>query len=144
MGKSKRSRRDNNTIAKRSLPQTLTPFDAARQLDFFRDLKPIEDRRTWHPEGKARPARSFDSSRHRLVVGQAQVKQAVRTGYTKLRHLALQVPKAVAFQAPEKVLVCVRRQMRREVMHALKKAGKRGQKSRRWSWYSNISCKRRK
>lgn len=41
-------------------------------------------------------------------------------------------------------MVCVRRQQRREVLHALQKTGQGGQKSPVYNWESKINCKRRK
>lgn len=41
-------------------------------------------------------------------------------------------------------MVCVDRQQRREVLHALSKAGKSGQKPPVFNWKSKIHCKRRK
>lgn len=48
----------------------------------------------------------------------------------------------LAFQAPRGVMVCVRRHIRREVIHALGKAGIRGQKKPRRTAYSSVSCRR--
>lgn len=152
MAKSNRRRRDNNTIANRRLPPTnykLSRDDARRQLsfDFFRDMRPIEDRRTWHPEGPARPARSFRQARHRLVWTNPVRKSLPNFSSDPVnvfRSLWRSVPYAIGFENPDSVLVCARRRIREQVLHAFRKTGRRGQKKPRFSFYSKISCKRRK
>lgn len=97
-------------------------------------LSEIEDRRTYHPLDFFRPARSFNRSQHSLVVKQPAKN---KDRFSGLRGL----PTAIQFHAPKKVLVCVRRQRRKEVIHALKKTGKGAAKRlRRRSYYSNIHC----
>lgn len=91
-------------------------------------LRTIEDRREWHPLGPRRSARSFNAAHHQLVVKQPR-KQSHK------------VPKGIRFHAPRKVLICVRRKVRREVMFALNKRGKgSARRNRRRNWYSAISC----
>ncbi|QXP08043.1 MAG: hypothetical protein [Arizlama microvirus] len=105
-------------------------------------LLEYEDRRTWHPEGSARPARSFSSSRHRLVVQNVTPKKLFAKNVDNFAFLRkFPDQKAViAFQAPRRVLLCVRRRIRREVLHAFGKAGKVGQRRPRFSEYSKIKC----
>lgn len=130
MAKSTSRRRDGSIIANRGLSvfrqQPLLPFDMSQ-------LRPIEDRRTFHPQGETRSARSFRSAHHRLVARPEAPSVLVQRPY--------HVGHAVAFDAPRDVLVCVRRQSRREVLHALRKTGKTGQKRPRRSFFSSISCK---
>jgi len=49
-------------------------------------------------------------------------------------------------RSPEErqTMVCVRRQQRREVLHAFSQTGKGGQKSPIYNWQSKIHCKGRK
>lgn len=91
----------------------------------------IEDRRTFHPEQAARPARSFLSAKHRLV---ASSTPAARREFKP--------PVGVSFHAPERVLICVRRERRRQVIFALGKAGGGGAKRRhvKRNYYSEIGC----
>lgn len=101
-------------------------------------LTPIEDRRTYHPQGKARPARSLNKSQHRLAIATskpAHVRSAKRSvGQARLPH-------AVQFEAPKQVLVCIRRKARKEVLFALRKTGKGARAKRhRQSYYSNVRC----
>lgn len=97
-------------------------------------LREFEDRRAFHPLGKTTPARSFQT-RSRLVVTNPlplfvpyQVKAAGRWA-------------KIAFQGPKKVLVCVRRSIRKEVLHALHLTGRgSGGGKKRWSEHSSIHC----
>lgn len=124
-------RRDNLSIA-RSLTyfrnQPLLPFDSLP----FTELTTVEDRRTFHPRGEVREARSFRTPHHQLVYRPAA---PVIMGHPN------RIPQSVAFHAPREVLVCVRRKTRKEVLHAFNKTGKSGQKRPRRNHYSSISCK---
>lgn len=142
----KRSRRDNNPISNRRLPAynyvSFNPVSRdPRQLALFN----YEDRRTWHPEGAMRPARSFNSSRHRLRLINSPVTKIQngrpngRYGYKQNFN---QPSHRIGFEAPEKTLICVRRKIRAEVLHAKKKAGKTGQKKPKFNYYSKIACRR--
>lgn len=44
------------------------------------------------------------------------------------------------FQNADKVIICLKRKIRREVMNALGLAGKKGQKSPHFNAYSHIRC----
>lgn len=98
------------------------------------DLRPVEDRRSYYP-ARFRPARLIDgSSNYRLVVAKPATKPAART---KSR-----LPSAVGFQDPRKVVICVRRKIRKEVLHALRKTGRGGSRSwkRKRNVYSDVRC----
>lgn len=115
------------------------------QIKLRPDLKAIEDRRTWHPERENRPARSYYEHFHRLVYQARKIRSHVRTAMDPSRLLRRaawnQVPHQVAFRNPQSVLVCVRRKMRREVLHALRKTGSgSGRKKPKRNWTSGISC----
>lgn len=101
-------------------------------------LREIEDRRTYHPQGPKRPARSVDKPLHRLVI----TKGPEHPAPSKRSQATLSaLPKGVSFHAPKKVLVCVRRQARKEVLFALSKTGKGARaRRRRHSYYSKIGC----
>lgn len=123
-------RRGNYSTAKRSLP--------TRSNSLNNILREYEDRREWHPLGASRPARSFNRDRHRLVVAKYPVNNPRSLASTiKIGT----VPHVIAFGAPKKVLICVRRKIREQVLHALKKTGIAGQNRPRRSEYSSISCK---
>lgn len=99
-------------------------------------LRDIEDRRTYHPQGKQRPARSIDKPTHRLVMP-VHPKAPAQNKRTQ----APRMPHTVQFAAPKKVLVCIRRKTRKEVLHALNKTGKGARaRHRRQSEYTTIRC----
>lgn len=115
-------------------------------------LRDYEDRRQYHPEGTFAPARRFSSTRHRLMAygGYADVRRTADTrsrtpygGYADSIKVFSHLPQAVGFTSPKKVLICVRRQQRREVLHALRETGRGsgGQKRAKWSEYSSVRCK---
>lgn len=133
---SRRGRRDTSAIAKRSLPR-LSPIKPFRSPSTY--LREYEDRRYFHPEGVNRPAASFRTPRHRLTVVDRQT--GLGDLFASLRAFPDPTNAIVAFQEPNRVLVCVRRKQREEVLHALGKTGRGGQKSPRYNWTSNISCK---
>jgi len=134
-------RRDAYAITNRRLfvaprlPVAVRVLSVRRPAARFSVLQQIEDRRTFHPEGVARPARGYRIARHRL--------QVVGPGTDVVPGLfsAPVVPVGVGFAAPRQVAICVRRRVRKEVIHALGKAG-RGVKRRlpRFNYYSEVIC----
>lgn len=107
-------------------------------------LSQIEDRRTWHPQGKTRPARSFQSSQHKLKIATNRHTSPRSTNPVHLKKAAARaaaLPHRVQFDAPQKVLICVRRQQRKQVLFALRKTGKGARAKRhRQSYFSSIGC----
>lgn len=101
----------------------------------YTNLKNIEDRRTFHPDGLQRPARSFNRSLHRLTIPKFKkvFNRNTRTYKMPSAH--------IMFENPKKVLTCVRRKIRKEVLFAKRKTGRSGQKRPRWTEYSKIRCK---
>lgn len=92
-------------------------------------LLEFEDRRTFHPEGVYRPPRSLNRSDTQIVPKQKPKRQPSQTKGT------------LSFADPRSVLVCIRRGIRKEVLHALGKAGRTGFKRRRTTQTSKISCR---
>jgi len=137
--RSKRRRlgRDNSYITrdKRSLP-----------LAYLRVRGPLrlyEDRRRYDPEGRERSLRRFDGQRPRVSIARNPKVRPTRINHRRERLPGVwsQLPAGVRFENPEQVLVCARRKIRREVLHALRKSGKRGQKRPRITWKSKVHCK---
>lgn len=89
----------------------------------------IEDRRRFDPTISVSRPKSIrqDQARLTLRASRAPVKQ------TKT---------PLSFAVPEKVALCRRREIRREVLHAKRVAGKRGLRPPRRNLWSSISCKR--
>jgi len=104
---------------------------------FLDDLRQVEDRRTFHPLRSLRPVRSLLGTPPRVVLRDKRSKGPKARGVFSSQTKAI-----LAFEEPKAVLVCVRRQRRKEVLHALKKAGRGGGKrKRKRSWHSSISCR---
>lgn len=147
MSRRNRRTRDNISIsnhrlrsASDSLYSSLGTYSRLRDLTSQRLrnlLSTYEDRRTFHPLGVYRPARSFSGLHHRLVL----------SPYKKA-HKTLMKPRVfrtfgnvVSFHQPSKTLICVRRRQRREVLHAFNRTGRgSGQRYPRRSWYSSVRC----
>jgi len=155
-----RRRRSNQRGGRDDSPQSLTPWlprpepspltfyaprstSASRGFSFSdSDLLEFEDRRTWYPgahipTGYA-PPRTFFGSPARVVLGGPRSgflgpSRPLRGAYPSFR---------VGFEHPRSTLVCVRRQQRREVLHAKRVAGRSGLRPPRRSIFSSVSCRR--
>lgn len=95
-------------------------------------LQLVEDRRTWHPDGRIhRPIRMTTTQRPRL--------KPVAFSAPKFKNT---LPTKIGFDVPRKVAICVRRKQRKEVLHALKKTGRSGggRKKARRNIHSDIHC----
>lgn len=84
----------------------------------------VEDRRIWHPARWGRPVLGFRRAATRLVVAPKPMRD---------------LSARIAFADPRRVLVCLRRKVRREVIHALGKGGGGNRRPRRKPT-SEISC----
>lgn len=112
--------RDGNTITNRRLLND----SSLRKQSYYVDSpvsSSLEDRREFYP---ARSRRPFLTTRGMVSNFSPWIVDVAR----------------VAFESPEKVMVCVRRKMRREVLHALRITGKSGTGKRRRTPASNIHC----
>lgn len=118
--------------------------NANLRLPLFRppSLSPLsmfEDRRRFHPAGPLRSPRTFSRRPYRLVLHDrkyATVKSSPRNRFL----FPSQTKAVIAFDAPRSVLVCVRRHRRKEVLHALGKAGRVGQRKPKRNFYSSVHC----
>lgn len=125
-------RRGTKDTTNRMLPPSLS----TKQLDLFRPIV-ADDRRFHHPDGLYRPAKDVLGNVPRVVVRRKSDKYQYSL---KKSFPALYEPDFQAFAVPDRVLICVRRKRRKEVLHALKKTGKGGQKRPRRNWYSDVTC----
>lgn len=92
------------------------------RVDVLRSfVRTLEDRRTFDPMGSFRPAAATSRYARSLDVPEGR----------KFSPL-------VGFQAPEKVAVCVRRKIRKEVIIA--KGGSGSGKRKRRTWFSSVKC----
>lgn len=129
--RSRRRDQDTSVLAPDAFspPRTLTP--RVVQVRPVADLRPVEDRRTYHPLGPMRPPKTWSGHSVTPVKPKFSNKKFQRN-----------LPFGLQFAAPKETLVCVRRKRRKEVLHALKKTGKgagRRRKPRR-NFYSWIGC----
>lgn len=104
-------------------------------------LTDVEDRRRFHPKGRFRPpasistrasARLFDAVRRPTITrpNKLSSKKAIKVTHSpRLR-----------FLNPKHLAICIRRKIRREVIHALRHNGGGGSRKRRFNEYSKIHC----
>lgn len=90
-----------------------------------------DDRRMYDPTRNTRRISSYGLNRHAVVPANVdRFGKAIRDLPYKLR-----------FELPGRLAICVRRRTRREVLHALRHAGKTGmQRRKRINFWSNVSC----
>lgn len=121
--------RDVQNIANRRLLALNVPQIQTPRIRLTPDLRLVEDRRTWHPDGPTyRPVRAINSQRPRL--------KPVAFSSPKLKNL---IPTALGFEVPKKVAICVRRKQRKEVLFAKQKTGRGSARPKRNQW-SDIKC----
>lgn len=110
-------------------------------------LRVYEDRREYHPQGSQRPARSFRATNHRLRVVGIPVLRAKRpegARYNFHKETWDPLPYRIGFVKPDRILICVRRKIRREVLNAMFGGGLGAAsklfKKPKYNEYSSISC----
>lgn len=142
--------RDAYAIAN-TRPNTFRPVLPMDLINLARSVRPlveIEDRRTWHPD-RTRPAAMLTRPRHRLVLHAPGAKRprvpAKRYGtLPELRPRGSGVPFQIGFRGAPSVLICIRRQSRREVLFA--RGGPAGPprpfRKPRWNRFSKLVCRR--
>lgn len=147
-----RSRRTSRSISTKSWAgRDVSKYPIARAVALPRptprvDLRLFEDRRTFHPDF-IRPAFSLPRASSRLIVGKGILVGRPNTNVSRSdtvrSALRGSIPHQVGFEVPKDVVICLRRKRRREIMHALGKAGRggigRGRK-RHTNHFSEISC----
>lgn len=113
----------------------------------------LPDARLHHPENLNRPLLKIDGRRGVALkpknftiraVAAARPKSAavaaVKSKIVKHKMPVAGVPARLQFSAPKKVVLCVKRKMRREVIFAKNKAGGGPRKKPRRTMYSSFSC----
>lgn len=122
------TRRDASVIASGPRP-LLASIDPLRS---GRSLTAIEDRRLFTP-GIRRPMTPRQ-------VARVLMRPPSRRGSRKAEKL--HSPEVYAFHLPRTTAICVRRAIRKQVIHALGVAGSKVRRPKR-NQYSKISCRRR-
>lgn len=115
---------------------------ARRSLPLDRKLIEVEDRRQFHPDGALRPSKRLTGVPARVVV-KKPVPLKRGTGFSfgdEFTRYAV-VPWQLSFEDSRRVVVCARRKVRKEVLHARGVAGARGLRRPRFNENSKISCK---
>lgn len=128
----KRRRRREPPRANRRLPTS------SRSDVFNASRRAFNGFTQWNP---SRPV--FEFKRTRFATSRNLLRPSFQPVYTpagKFPKLYSSLP-AVEPALKGRTLTCVRRKVREEVLHALRKTGKRGQKSPRWNLQSKIKCK---
>lgn len=97
-------------------------------------LRVVEDRRTYHPDRAFRSPRVVTGGPS-AVVTRKQVKR-----FSVSRPFRSLSPK-IQFDVPARTLVCIRRAARKEVLHAIGKAGGRVSRRRRRNPWTKVVCK---
>lgn len=146
MARKSKTRRVQRTTERESLESligTIVPATAPRDplRPTVAPLREVEDRRTYHPD-PVRPLKSLAGRVARLgFIGPARPARGTLQRF-KARQGTLTLPGA---RFPRQTVVCVRRQQRKEVLHALAKAGKSGtsRKRHRRNETSTVICRRK-
>lgn len=118
-----------DAIAFRSLDESLLGDWTPRTVSPLGD---VEDRRRFHPDDYFQSWHETDGR----MGGPLQVARPSKILKRAMRYMSSQVQ----FAAPEKTIVCVRRKARKEVLHALKKTGRGGNKPPKRNWLSDVKC----
>lgn len=102
----------------------------------------LPDRRNYHPDGMMAPLAVTSRLSSKLVhgVSRGSTKKSNRN-VPRYGGFKTFTPSSVAFKAPSRVVLCVKRQQRKEVIHAIGKAGRSGQRKPRRNQWSDVSCK---
>ena len=145
-----KSRSKNNTtessLSRREV--RVTSVNASRsRLDFAPMYRPVltplyqpifyEDRRTWHPDGQFKWPSASPRAAAQVVARNARATRSSVGGHYSFR--PKQSKAVLAFAAPHKVAVCVRRQVRKEVLFARGVGGGKVRKPRH-NAYSKFHC----
>lgn len=103
----------------------------------------LTDLRYYQP---TRPKVAFDDVGRRAKILQAPVRQkparspSSRSRTTLPDYLSGAFRERLAFALPKRVLVCVRRKQRREVLFAKKRTGRGSRSRKRFNVYSQVRC----
>jgi len=91
----------------------------------------LEDRRQFHPLASARPVGVVSRRDARVLVERRKAAIRLPSSFPALR---------LGFAVPEKVVRCVRRKQRREVIFAKRRTGAGARSRRSRDMWSNVSC----
>ena len=129
----KRSR-SHHTVPNRLVGRSPLVLPPSPRKVLIRPSKPgllglIQDNRTWHPAGSFRPAVS--------IGGRSALRHVVKSKPNALRN---DISARIGYAVPDKVVKCIRRKQRKEVLHAKGVAGSRVSRRRRRDRWSDVDC----
>lgn len=136
--------RSNTSLASRDLLGSLlerVSMPPAVAEPSVTNLADVEDGRLWHPDPE-QGALTIGGRFAQVVVHKRPIVSRSNTIWSASGlPVGVQVPVGVRFESPLKVITCVRRKVRRQIMFATGRSGK-GVKKRqpRRNWRSNVSC----
>ncbi|QXP44248.1 MAG: hypothetical protein [Arizlama microvirus] len=104
-------------------------------------LLQADDGRRFHPSKPLhRPLRNLQGHQgHRLLVGNPTSRKSRGKRPSARSMPSAAVPYGVRFDQPQQLLLCIRRKRRKEVIHAIGRAGTKVRPPRR-NEYSGVSC----
>ena len=115
---------ENHPLARKAPWRGTVPLDQAVRRRLRVGSIDAFNRRRWFPWDFQRPQRLRDAY-----------------GNPYDAYANQDVPRAVGFQHPWQVMICIRRRRRREVMHALGHAGRAGhQRKHKRNYWSEVRC----
>lgn len=102
----------------------------------------IDDRRRWDPGDTPRDAFGRQA---RVVMSpkasaKARQQPAVKPSRPRLYQSRAFLREVQSFEDPRRVMICVRRKSRREVLFAIRKTGKGARSRKRRNEWSNVRC----
>lgn len=125
--------RDYKTIAR------LDSLPLSKKKSLF--LSEIEDRRRYHPLGRDTYPQSVKYRKATdLIARGRKVQSSHQTNNFATTMFDQDVPQRLGFRIPDQVAVCIRRKIRRQVIHAFDIAGRRGLSGPKYNNYSKIRC----
>lgn len=141
----------NRVLFPRNIPLN---FNSSRLLPMAVPVTSGADRRQWRPRDMAvnvygQEVTPTDVSRSRVIKNVdidpetwERIHRPLRRIDWRPRHLVnlANGPWWYGFANPEKMVICLERKMRREVMHALGLTGKVGQKRPHYNQFSRVRC----
>lgn len=133
MSRRRKRRRDDLTSTHIANQQWLPPRDAARVLTLLEDNRQF----AFGLEDVRHPAVVFDSAPARVIADDALPPSERRS--RSARSMTWPAP-TVSFAEPQNVVVCARRQKRREVLFAKRKTGRSGQRRPIRNRWSDVRC----
>lgn len=137
MAKKRSSSRGRDTSAIATTPVVL-PRPSPVASPFLDNLikQEVEDNRRWHPQQKSRANKTIYGG---PAETRAREPLKKKFGYRKLQS---QTKAVLAFGNPDRVILCVRRKIRKQVILALKSSGRAGRPNKRprFTERSKIKC----